>query len=842
MPENGIPLVRIVLPLRDGGHYHTTAFRAGTRRETLVLRSGRLLTALCALIFAGAGYWRVSAASPQTASVGPIPSTQSSAATALVDRYCITCHNARVRAGGLLLDDASRAPVAANVQAWEKVVRKLRTGMMPPAGMPRPDAATISAVVAALETELDGAANASPPGGPMVHRLNRAEYQNAIRDLLGVEIDGRAMLPGDSSDQGFDNLAEVLSVSPALLDRYLSAARKISRLAVGAQTTPDSATYQLGKNWDQNARMSEELPFGSSGGVAVSHEFPVDGEYTVRVRLQTNIYDYILGLGNRHDMDVRLDGARLQRFTIGGPEHGAPPPVGYAGSIFGDAQWEKYAREADANLEVRFRAKAGRRVVGVSFVKDPSWAAEGIRQPRQIGNSLAQNEKIDEQPGVATVTISGPFKVDASGDQAGRPIFLCRPTAAQEEPCARRILERLARRAYRRPATTEQIETLLSFYRIGRREGRFEAGIQYALERLLCSPEFLFRIERASGSSVRSDDFDLASRLSFFLWSSIPDDELLDLAARGALGDRATLERQVKRMLADRRSSALVENFASQWLVVRNVRDVSPDPDLYAEFNENLRDALRRETELFVDYVIRQDRSVLDFLTADYTFVNERLARHYGIPGVYGSHFRRVTIADPNRRGLLGQGGVLMVTAYPNRTSPVLRGKWLLDNFLGSPPPPPPPDVDTSLQATGEGGRAATVRERLEMHRRNPSCAACHAPMDPLGFALENFDAIGAWRTTDSGKPVDANGALPDGTVLNGPVGLQKFLLAQREQFVTTLTEKLLMYSLGRKVDYRYAPAVRRIRRAAAANDYRWSSIVLGIVESTPFQMRSSGS
>jgi hypothetical protein len=603
----------------------------------------------------------------------------------------------------------------------------------------------------------------------------------------------------------------------------------------------------MGRNWDQNARMSEDLPFGSSGGIAVPHEFPVDGEYAVRVRLQTNIYDYIIGLGNRHDMDVRLDGARLQRFTIGGPEHGAPPPVGYAGSIFGDAQWEKYAREADANLEVRFTAKAGRHTVGVSFVTDPGWAAEGIRQPRQIGNSLAQNEKIDEQPGVGSLTITGPFTMAGAGDTASRRrIFICRPGAASEETgCARRILERLARRAYRRTVTDAEVETLMAFYRAGRADGSFDAGIQHALERLLCSPEFLFRIERpapAGRAARRADDFDLASRLSFFLWSSIPDDELLDLAARGALGNPATLAAQVTRMLADRRSSALVQNFASQWLVVRNVREAAPDPDLYPEFNENLREALQRETELFVEHVIREDRSVLEFLTADYTFLNERLARHYGIEGVYGNHFRQVSIPDRNRRGLLGHGSVLMVTAYPNRTSPVLRGKWLLDNFLGMPPPPPPPDVDTSLQEKGADGRAATVRERLEMHRRSPACAACHAPMDPLGFALENFDAVGGWRTADEGKPVDSTGALPDGTKLDGPAGLRVFLLAQREQFVTTLAEKLLMYAVGRKVDYTDAPAVRRIRRAAAANDYRWSSIVLGIVESTPFQMRRTGS
>jgi cytochrome c551/c552 len=790
------------------------------------------------LLFAGTGYWRVAAAPPQSpAAAGAAAAPVDAATAALLETYCVSCHNSRVRTAGLALDDVNRQAVAANAQTWEKVVRKLRTGAMPPPGRPRPDAGAATQVVAALEGALDRAAAAYPNAGrPTVHRLNRTEYGNAIRDLLALDIDPRSLLPGDNSDQGFDNLADVLSVSPALLDRYLSAARKISRLAVGWQTINDSVTYQLGRNWDQNGRMSEELPFGSSGGTAVVHEFPVDGEYSVRVKLQANIYDYIIGLGNRHDMDIRLDGARLKRFTIGGPEHGAPPPAGYAGSIFGDPRWEKYAREADANLEVRFQARAGRRIVGVSFVKDPAWAAEGIRQPQQIGNSLAQNEKIDEQPGVATVTIAGPFAVAATGETASRQrIFVCRPAAgAEETACARRILETLARRAYRRPATGAEVDTLLTFYKAGRSDGSFDAGIQHALERLLCSPEFLFRIEGTRG------DFDLASRLSFFLWSSIPDDELLDAAAQGALSNPATLEREVRRMLADPRASALVKNFASQWLVVRNVRDATPDPDLFPEFNENLRDALQRETELFVEHVMREDRSVLELLTADYTFLNERLARHYGIPGVYGTHFRRVAIPDVNRRGLLGHGSILMVTAYPNRTSPVLRGKWLLDNVLGSPPPPPPPDVDTTLESTS-GGRAATVREQLEVHRRNPACASCHAPMDPLGFALENFDAIGRWRSVEAGKPVDSVGSLPDGTLLNGPAGLQKHLLAQREQFVTTLTEKLLMYALGRKVDYLDAPSVRAVRRAAAASDYRWSSIVLGIVQSPPFQKRRSG-
>ena len=768
---------------------------------------------------------------------------------ALVGKYCVTCHNARMRTGGLVLDEARTQAVGANPQTWENVVKKLRTGAMPPAGLPRPDAATLASAITSLETALDRAAALRPnPGRPVVHRLNRAEYGNAVRDLLGLEVDTRALLPADNSEQGFDNIADVLSVSPALLDRYLSAARKISRLAVGRQTTTDSVTYNLGRDWYQEARMSEDLPFGSIGGIAVRHEFPVDGEYRVRVKLQTNIYDYIQGLGNVHELDVRLDGALVKRFTIGGPQHGQPPPVGYAGNIPGDARWEAYALEADANLEVRFPATAGRRVVGVSFVRRHAWEPEGVRQPLQLGNSLAQNERIDDSPGVGSLTISGPFVVAPDADPLrARPLFTCQPTiASQEEGCARDILSTLARRAYRRPVTQPEVETLITFYRAGRGEGSFEAGIQHALERLLCSPEFLFRIESDAGTApatpYRISDLDLASRLSFFLWSSIPDDELLDLAARGRLREPAVLERQVRRMLADARAVALVTNFANQWLVVRNIRTVAPDEDLFPEFNENLREALQRETELFVQHVIREDRSVLEFLTADYTFLNERLARHYGVPNVYGSHFRRISLADTNRRGLLGHGSILMVTAYPDRTSPVLRGKWLLENFLGTPPPPPPPDVDTSLKEDAVGAKPTTVRERLEQHRRNPACASCHAPMDPLGFALENFDPLGRWRAVEAGRPVDASGRLPNGAQLDGPAGLQQFLLAQREQFVSTLAEKLLMYAIGRKVDSADGAAVRQIRRDAAAQEYRWSSLVLGVVKSVPFQMRISGS
>ena len=781
-----------------------------------------------------------------------------SAARALLDRYCVSCHNSRLRTAGLALDTVDVARVGDAAEVWEKVAVKLRTGMMPPTGSPQPERAVSGSVVSWLETSLDAVAASHPDPGRSrpLHRLNRAEYTNAVRDLLALEIDARSLLPVDDSNHGFDNMATVLTVSPLLLERYMSAARTISRLAVGDPTISAAAasrTYSASKTLFQDNRMSEDLPFGSRGGMAIRHQFPLDGEYRIKVRLMRNYVDYVRGLRDPQRLDVRLDGARVKTFVVGGERPGAAAPVSYGGNISGSAEWEAYAISADKDLELRFKASAGLRVVGVSFVRTPG-EPEGVLQPAQTGYALAVDETRSspsglEGPAVESVTIDGPYEMTGPGDTPSRrAIFSCRPSGARdEEACAKRILSRLARRAYRRPVTDGDVRTLLDFYRTGRSERDFESGIQFAIERLLCDPDFLFRITRepasvASASIHRISDIDLASRVSFFLWSSIPDDELLDLAARGQLKDPGVLDRQVRRMLADPRSRALVDNFGAQWLTQRALQAVAPNPDLFPEFDDNLREAFRRETELFLASQLRDDRPVIDLLTADYTFLNDRLARHYGIKGVNGSHFRRVTLNGETRGGLLGQGSILTVTSYGTRTSPVLRGHWLLENVLGAPPPPPPPNVP-ALPERGTNGKPASVRERMEQHRNNPACASCHVRMDPLGFALENYDAIGRWRlNSEAGTPIDASGALPNGTRFVGVGGLRDHLVAQPDEFVATVTEKLLAYALGRSVEFSDRPAVRRIVRDSATSQHRWSSLVLGIVRSTPFQMRRSES
>ena len=794
------------------------------------------------------------AVSPQTQT--PVSSGASSGESVrpVLNRYCVGCHNERLRTAGLALDTMDAARVGDHPDAWEKVVRKLRTGAMPPAGRRRPDPATYESVASALENALDRAAAATPnPGRTTVHRLNRREYANAVRDLLALEIDASGLLPADNADLGFDNMADILSVSPALLDRYIFAARRISRLAVGdPDIEPTTETYAVPSMRFQDLRMSEDLPFGSRGGIAIRHNFPLDAEYEVRIQLQRQLYDYVRGLQNRQQLEVRLDGERLAVFDIGGAP-GTPPPRTFAGAVLGDRTWEEYTLHADEDLVVRLSARAGPRVLGVSFVQGRS-ERDGVLQPRATGKVLAVAERWSspsEAPEAAVdqVSIAGPFDATGSGETPSRErLFVCRPgPGTEEEPCAREILGAVARRAFRRGVTETDLRTLLGFFAAGRRAGGFEAGIQRALESILVDPEFLFRVERdpvdtRPGTIHPVSDLELAARLSFFLWSSIPDDELLDVAARGDLRDPDVLRRQVQRMLADSRAQALVDGFALQWLALRTLSRVVPTPELFPEWDDNLREAFRRETELFVASQIRENRSVLDLVRADYTFANERLARHYGIPNVYGSRFRRVTFSDGVRGGLLGHGSILTVTSYPTRTSPVLRGHWLLQQMLGSPPPPPPPDVP-ALPDRGEGGRPASVRERLEQHRANPVCANCHAPMDPLGFALEHFDAIGKWRATgEGGGPIDASGVYPDGTGFEGLAGLKAMLLGRHEQFVWTVTEKLATYALGRGLEHYDMPAVRAIIRGAAADDYTWSSLVLGIVESTPFQMRSSES
>ena len=765
---------------------------------------------------------------------------------AVLDQYCVTCHNQTARTAELLLDQADVENIGDGPEVWEKVLKKLRAGAMPPAGMPRPDQATYDSFATYLETALDSASAAHPnPGRPVLHRLNRVEYANAVRDLLAVEIDGATLLPADDSRHGFDNIGDVLTVSPALLERYLSAARKISRLALGdPDISPVFEGYNVPKYFVQDDRMSEALPFGSRGGIAVRHNFPLAGEYLLKVRLARNSRDYITGLLDKpHQLDVRLDGARLELFTIGGETHGKSAPL-FSNNAMGDRAQDIYERNADDILEVRFPATAGPQQIEVTFLKETSMPEGPLRTP--MSKYDLHNYKGGE-PGVASVSITGPYDASGIGQTPSRDkIFVCRPSSAQdEESCATKILSTLARRAYRRPLIEDDIQTLLAFYKAGHNEGGFEAGIGSALERILVGPEFLFRIEVdpenvASNTAYRISDLELASRLSFFLWSSIPDDQLLKLAEGGKLQDPLVLEQQVRRLLKDSRSKALVSNFAAQWLQLRSLRAINPDQDVFPYFEENLREAFRVETELFFESLLREDRSVLALLSANYTFVNERLARHYGIPDVYGSHFRRVELETEERRGLLGKGSILALTSYANRTSPVLRGKWVLENLLGTPPPPPPPNIPDLVERDQEG-QAFSMREALEQHRANPACATCHNVMDPLGFALENFDGIGTWRTTDAGDPIDSSGVLPDGTPFRGPAELQRVLLESKsEEFVATATERLLTYALGRGVESYDAPAIRSIIREAAPNNYRWSSLILGIVKSAPFQMRRS--
>ncbi|MBZ5610448.1 MAG: DUF1592 domain-containing protein [Acidobacteriia bacterium] len=752
---------------------------------------------------------------------------------ALLDQYCVTCHNERAKTAGLMLDQADLSNVPAGSEVWEKVIRKLRGDAMPPPGLPRPDQTARENFVAWLETSLDRAAAAHPnPGRTAVHRLNRAEYTNAIRDLLALDIDGASLLPPDDSGYGFDNNADVLSVSPMLAERYLSAARKISRIAVGDPTLhPTTETFAVNKYLKQDDRLSEDLPFDSRGGLAAPYYFPVDGDYFVKVYL-LRTYDGRIRGAEPADLEIRLNGAKIKQATVNAEPTGdgaARPRV-------------RRTEEADG-MEVRFPAKAGPGVIAVTFRKRAS-EPEGMLRPKYAVTSYEYAGDATIPAGIASIEVRGPYDVKGPGDSPSRQrIFVCHPSGPQDEDrCARQILTTLARRAYRRPPANEDLQPLFNFYKTARAQGGFDAGIQTALRRILVSPDFLFRTERdpanaQPGTAYRIGDFELASRLSFFLWSSIPDDELLDLAARGQLRQPAVLEQQVHRMLADPRAQAMVDNFTGQWLWVRNVPLKSPDPYAFPDFDDNLRQAFARELELFLDSQVREDHSVLDLLTADYTYVNERLARHYGIPNVYGTHFRRVTLTEDARRGLLGKGGILMVTAYPNRTSPVQRGKWLLENLLGAPPPPPPPNVP-ALKENVPGEKALSMRERMEQHRANPVCASCHKIMDPLGFALENFDAVGGWRTSEAGVPIDASGQLVDGTKVDGPVTLRQALLKHREEFAATAASKLLTYALGRGVEYFDEPAVRQIVRDAARTDYRWSSIILGIVRGAPFQMR----
>ena len=781
------------------------------------------------------------AGGPAAAAQPAVSAQGASADQAVIERYCVTCHNDRLETGGLSLQGLDVSDVAAHRGVWEKVVRKLRAGAMPPRPRPRPAAAAYARVLAAVENALDAAAAAHPDPGRTAtfRRLNRTEYQNAVRDLLALDVDVTALLPRDDSAFGFDNV-NAGGLSPTLMERYLAAARKVSRLAVGSGLpAPGSRVVVVPADRTQEDHVAG-LPFGTRGGTAVEHTFPADGEYEIQVRLQRNRNENVEGLTEPHDVEITLDGDRLALFTM-------EPSRNYV--LQANAAY--YADEGiDNHLNVRIAAPAGPHVIGATFIKKNSALIETTRQPYDAHFNMDRHPR--QQPAVRSVSIVGPFDPTGAGETPSRArIFACRPPAgasdAEAEECAAAIVAGLARRAYRRPVTVDDLEQLVSFYRRGHAAGGFEAGVETALRALLASPEFLFRIERdpegaAPGEPYRVTGLELASRLSFFLWSSLPDDELLDVAAAGGLRDPAALRAQVRRMLADPRAATLTTNFASQWLHLRNLDAVRPDARLFPDFDDNLRQGFRRETELLFQSILDEDRSVVDLLTADYTFANERVARHYGFPGVYGDHFRRVDLPEGSpRAGLLGHGSILTVTSYATRTSPVLRGKWILENLLGTPPPPPPANVPP-LEETRSNTRVVSMRERMAAHRRNPQCAVCHQIMDPAGLSMENFDAIGRWRDAEGGAAIDAAGNLPGGEDFDGVAGLRGALLERPEVFVGTVTEKLLTYALGRGLDHADAPAVRAIARAAAADGYRLSSLILGIVESTPFQMRRSQS
>jgi hypothetical protein len=745
-----------------------------------------------------------------------------------VEQFCADCHDKDKKKGGIDFESIGTGNVAGHSQVWEKVVRRLRAGQMPPAGKDRPAEETYTAILTRLEASLDDAAARNPNPGRTntLRRLNRTEYQNAIRDLLELDIDAAALLPKDEAGHGFDNVT-VGTLSPTLLDRYISAAQKISRLAVGAPRRPGGDTFRVHPDVTQEGHV-EGLPIGTRGGTLIPYTFPEDAEYEVQIRLTRDRNEEIEGLREEHELEVLLDREQVQSFKVA-------PPKGH-----------KNYELVDQHLHFRLPVAAGPHQLGVTFVSNPFDLQETKRQPYNAHFNMHRHPRIS--PAVYQVSINGPYATKGRGDTPSRRrIFVSNPTKPEEEePCAKQILSTLMRRAYRRPVVDADFEKPMKFYRGARLEngGGFEAGIEAALSSILVNPQFLFRIEQdpagvAPGTAYRISNLELASRISFFLWSSIPDDELLDVAVRGDLSKPEVLEKQVRRMLADPRSRSLVSNFAGQWLYLRNLDSFTPDLRLFPDFDDNLRQAFREETELFFESILREDRSVLGLLKSDYTYLNERLAKHYDIPNVYGSRFRRVSL-DPNskRGGLLRQGSILAVTSYATRTSPVIRGKWVLENIIGTPPPPPLPDVpalkDNTISAT------LSVRERLAEHRANAVCASCHNLMDPIGFSLENFDAVGRWRTLEEGKPVDAAGGLPDGSTFTGVSSLEDALLSRPNVFVGTLAEKLLTFALGRGLEYYDGPAIRKIVRDSQAADYRFSSIIVGLTQSTPFTMRKS--
>lgn len=762
-------------------------------------------------------------------------SVDGAAAQAVVDRYCVNCHNDRTKSAGLSLQAANPADAPARAEVWEKVIRKVSAGSMPPVGMPRPEEATLNGFTAFLAGSLDRAAAASPdPGRPVLHRLNRAEYGNAVRDLLALEVPVTALLPPDELSHGFDNIGDALAVSPVLLERYMTAADRISALAVGDPDISAGTETYPAKGDSQQLEHVEGLPLGTRGGVMVKRNFPLDGDYVISAKLWRTNNGFTRGLSSAHQVEFSIDGERVFVTTVGGQE-----------------DWTKLlsnpasADSFDSRLQARVPVRAGAHTLGVAFVEKTGARNMSLYRPL-LGNTDSVDS--DGVPRIDVVLVSGPFNPTGPGDTASRRrIFTCTPQRPTDERrCATSIVSTIARRAFRRPVPAAEVATLMEFYDTGRRQGSFDRGIQVAIRRVLADPAFLFRAERdrsglALGRPYRVSDIELASRLSFFVWSGIPDDELLALAEQGRLSSPAVYRQQVQRMLADPKADALINNFSGQWLQLRNLERVAPNPMEFPDFDDDLRQGFRHETELLFGSIVREDRSVLDLLKADYTFVNGRLARHYGIPGVNGSQFRRVTVTQEARKGILGQGSILTLTSHPNRTSPVKRGKWVLENLLGSPPPPPPPNVPPLVESA-DLPRPKTMKERMAEHRANPICANCHKLMDPIGLAMENFDGVGAWRVRDAGSRIDATSDLSDGTSVDGVVSLRDYLLRRPEVFGRTITENLLVYALGRGLTAADQPTVRAILREAQPGGYRFSALMSGIVNSAPFRMRMAAS
>jgi len=801
--------------------------RGGPQFLTPKSKGKRFVVALA--MVAALGYVPVARAqSPAT--VSATLATSAASERALLDQYCVTCHNQRLKTAGLMLDQLDIAQMHEHAEVWEKVVRKLRAGMMPPSGMRRPDAPVMESMITFMEKELDRDAvtNLTPPG---MHRLNRTEYTNAIRDVLGLEVDATKFLPPDDSTHGFDNIAGALTLSPALMEAYLSAAGKISRLAMGDVSAPTQAVFEVPSDTAQNYHIVG-LPFGTRGGILIKYQFPADGEYTFKVKGVTGYFQAVLGSVKGEKLEVTVDGERVKLFD-----------------------WDKdiSTTTGTGRSTERIPVKAGLHSIGVTFLATNDVPGSELNKPFQrTMNTPGSIPGFLFYPHVGQVWIEGPYNATGASSSANRAkIFVCRPATPRDEPaCVRTILSALVKHAYRRPATAADLATLTEFYQQGRGDGgKFDDGIEAALQRVLVDPEFVYRSEPepaglAAGKSYRVNDLALASRLSFFLWSTVPDDELIDLAAQGKLRDPAILEKQVRRMLADPKSEALVTNFTGQWLGLRSLKTSEPVVNLFPDFDDNLRAAYQHETELFFGSIVRGDRSILDLLTANYTFVNERLAKQYGIPNIYGPQFREVTLPPEldMRRGLLGKGALLTQTSNAARTSPVTRGKWFLQTFLGVSPPDPPPNVpalkEQPVDSTGNA-KAPTMRQTMEAHRTNPVCASCHKIFEPIGLALENFDAVGGWRTQDGDSPIDASGVLVDGSKVEGVASLREALVRRSDQFVRVVTEKMLTYALGRGAEYQDMPLVRSIARESAASNYSFSSVVLGIVKSAPFQMNT---